>query len=66
MEAVHCSIAEALQIGYCRVAGHQHIAEGIHGGLDDDIGDGEHGTLNACRQADTDDFSQLRAINPHF
>ena len=59
MEGIQRSVDKAFDIARRRIAGHDHIAEGIDGGLDHHVGNGEHGALDAGRQADADHFLQL-------
>ena len=52
---VHRSIYEGFDILCCRCPRHRDGSEGVDGALDDDIGQTEHGALEAGRQTDLHD-----------
>ena len=67
MEAVHQYVDKSFDICCGAVTGHQSLAvEGIDRGLDDDIGDGKHGALNTCGQANADNFQERLFKEAHL
>jgi len=65
-EGIDTNIDKALDIlGGC-IARHENIAEGIDGGLDQNVGNIEQRALNTRRQTDLDYFEKLSLIKPHF
>ena len=66
MEGVQRHIDEALNIGGGRAAGHEHVAEGVDGGLNQHVGDGEQGGLDAGGQADAEHLGELGLVESHL
>ena len=63
IKGIHRCINKAFNVGCCRTSGHDNFAEGVDGGLDDHVGQGKQGALQACWQADAQNFLQLRRMN---
>ena len=63
VHSVHGSVGKAFDVGSSRVAGYHNRAEGVHRGLDDDVGQGEQAALNTGGQAHLDHADQLVLIN---
>ena len=66
MEGVEGNVNEALDIAGGSVAGHEYIAEGIDGGLNQHVGNGEQGALNTGRKSDAYHLGKLRLVKAHF
>ena len=66
MEGVHGCVDEALQVLGGRVARHDDVAVAVDCGLNQHVGDGEAGALEARRQADARDGGQLVAVHPQL
>ena len=58
VDGVHGGVDEVFDVGRGGAARHRQGAEGVDGGLDQHVGDGEHHALDAGRQAHPDDLQQ--------
>lgn len=62
VERIETDIDEALKVACRRVAGHENITEGVYRRLDQHVGNGEQGALDARRQSDAENFRQLGLV----
>ncbi len=65
VESIHAGIDETFQVGSGSVPCHGRGAKAVHRGLDQHIGDGEQGALEAGRHANLEHLRQLVRCNPH-
>lgn len=64
VKGVHAGVDEALDVGGGGGAGHHGGAEGVDGGLDDHVGDGEHHALEPGGQAHLEDAPHHLHVQP--
>lgn len=66
VEGVHGLVDKVFDVGGGGGAGHHRGAEGVDGGLDEHVGQGEDDALEAGRQANFHDLAQNVPVNVHF
>ena len=66
IKGIHCHVDKALNICSGRIAGYNHVAKEIDGGLNHHVGDGEHDALESGRKADLKNLPHLRTVNPQL
>ena len=66
VEGIQRNVDKAFDVASGSVAGHEYIAEGVDGGLNQHIGNGEQGTLNTGGQTNPQHFGKLQSVKPHF
>jgi len=66
MEGIQRNVDKAFDVACGSVAGHEYIAKGIDGGLNQHIGNGKQGTLDTGGQADPQHLGKLQSVKPHF
>ena len=66
VHGVHRHVYELLNVGRSGVAGHDDLTEGIDGGLDHHVGQGEENPLESGGQADAEDLPHGLGVEPHL
>ena len=66
IHGVHRHVYELLNVGRSGVAGHDDLTEGIDGGLDHHVGQGEENPLESGGQADAEDLPHGLGVEPHL